>query len=142
MNIFNLDNTWLTLPGKFFSLVKLKLDYTNTFAALSFDIDLLTLPTDDPLMKNWLERWEKRIAKNSNGFETARNIMKSNNPVFILRNHMVEEALTSACHSDYCDFELLLKIVQTPYIYDPENSSYLSAPGREFDRHFQTFCGT
>jgi serine/tyrosine/threonine adenylyltransferase len=123
-------------------MMQLEQDYTNTFAALSSEIDLLTLPTDNPLMKNWLEKWEKRIAQNSSGFETAKKIMKKNNPVIIPRNHQVEEALTNACKGDYRDFEALLKIVQTPYIYDPANSSYLSAPGREFDQHYQTFCGT
>jgi len=123
-------------------MMQLELDYTNTFTALSYDIDILTLPKDDPLMKNWLERWEKRIAQNSKGVETARNILKSNNPVFIPRNHRVEEALTKACEGDFRDFEILLKIIQTPYIYNPENSDFLAAPGRESDAHYQTFCGT
>jgi serine/tyrosine/threonine adenylyltransferase len=132
----------LLVDGFLDIMMQLKLDYTNTFAALSFDIDLLTLPTDNPSIKNWLERWEKRIAQNSRGFETAKKIMKKNNPVFIPRNHQVEGALYNACSGDYHDFEALLKIVQNPYIYDPANSNFLSAPGTEFDRKYQTFCGT
>lgn len=51
-----------------------KLDYTNTFAALSFEIEILGKLIDEPLMRNWLERWNKRIVENSNGLETAKKI--------------------------------------------------------------------
>lgn len=119
-----------------------KLDYTNTFAALSFEIEILGKLIDEPLMRNWLERWNKRILENSNGLETAKKNMKNHNPIFIPRNHNVEEALTKACNGDYSSFDLLLNILKTPYSYNNQFSHFLTAPSQEFESHYQTFCGT
>jgi len=65
-----------------------------------------------------------------NGFETAKNLMTNNNPVFIPRNHQVEKALSRACGGDFSDFEALLKILQTPYIYDHGTAVFWRLPAR------------
>lgn len=68
--------------------------------------------------------------------------MKNHNPIFIPRNHNVEEALTKACNGDYSSFDLLLNILKTPYSYNNQFSHFLTAPSQEFESHYQTFCGT
>lgn len=124
-------------------MARLKLDYTNTFAALTFEIEILSKPlTKEPLMKNWLEKWEKRISANSNGFETAKGIMKNHNPIFIPRNHNIEEALKKANNGDYSSFNQLLNILKDPYNFHNEFSNYINAPDIEFDNAYLTFCGT
>ncbi len=122
---------------------QLKLDYTNTFAALSSEIEPLTAPlTENPLMKKWLLRWKKRVAQNSYGFETAKKIMKNHNPIFIARNHTVEKALDEACDGDYRTFNQLEKILKSPYSYHSGCSNSLNPPSQEFQNSYQTFCGT
>lgn len=122
---------------------QLELDYTNTFTALSFEIETLSQAIrNQPLMKNWLEKWEKRIAQNSSGFETAKKIMKNHNPVFIPRNHNVESALNNACNGDYSSFNLLINLLKSPYNYQNEFDYFLNAPSKEFENNYQSFCGT
>jgi uncharacterized protein YdiU (UPF0061 family) len=121
---------------------QLQLDYTNTFAALRFEMEFPTKLSGNPLMQNWVGSWEKRIALNSNGIESAQNIIKNQNPFFIPRNHIVEDALTRACNGDFSSFELLLKILRTPYSYQKEYRDFATGPGQEFDNNYQTFCGT
>ncbi|TVR81340.1 MAG: hypothetical protein EA412_03145, partial [Chitinophagaceae bacterium] len=122
---------------------KLNLDYTNTFAAFSQEIEILFKPlSNNPLMKEWLKKWEKRINQNSNGIETAKNIMKNYNPIFIPRNHKVEKVLNNACNGDYSDFNTFMNILKSPYSFKDEFHSYLDTPNPDFENEYQTFCGT
>jgi len=122
---------------------RLKLDYTNSFTALSFEIESLNESfTQEPFLKNWLGKWHKRIALNSNGFETAKAIMKTHNPVFIPRNHRVEDALSKAEKGDLNLFNLLQEVMRNPYAYDNGFEDYINAPDDYFDSRYQTFCGT
>jgi serine/tyrosine/threonine adenylyltransferase len=119
-----------------------RLDYTNTFSALSLEIEMENNPLDDPALKEWLERWKNRIGYNEGGFQKAKSIMSNFNPVFISRNHLTEEALENAVLGDIRMFEKLLKVLKNPYKYDENLHSYILPPDSSFDNNFQTFCGT
>jgi len=119
-----------------------RLDYTNTFSALSLEIDFENNPIHDPALKNWLEKWKDRISVNNYGFQKAKSIMKENNPVFIPRNHSTEAALNEAVAGNYSLFDALLNVLKTPYGYNESYHSYLQSSGLEFEKNYQTFCGT
>jgi serine/tyrosine/threonine adenylyltransferase len=118
------------------------LDYTNTFLALAKEIDFETSPVNRSEIKPWLHKWQKTIANNSNGFTTAQLLMKEANPVFIPRNHVVEEALGEAVEGDLTLFEKLLGVVTTPYQSRENHHSYMMPPDAAFETAYQTFCGT
>ncbi|MDO5698992.1 MAG: YdiU family protein [Dermatophilus congolensis] len=67
--------------------------------------------------------------------------MKATNPVYIPRNHRVEEALTAAEAGDMAPFERLLEAVTHPYDERPEFSD-LAGPAPEGGPAHVTYCGT
>jgi uncharacterized protein YdiU (UPF0061 family) len=67
--------------------------------------------------------------------------MDRTNPVYIPRNHLVEEALTAATTDDLAPLERLLEVVTSPYDKRPSLERYAAAAPEEFGR-YRTFCGT
>jgi uncharacterized protein YdiU (UPF0061 family) len=61
------------------------------------------------------------------------------NPVYIPRNHRVEEALTAATAGDLGPFRALLDVVARPYTPRPGLERY-EGPGG--DATYVTYCGT
>lgn len=115
-------------------------DYTNTFLALQSDqITEIALYQSDEF-KHWLGRWEKRIAKEGHKKQVIA-IMRSQNPVVIPRNHLVESALENAVKGDITPFHELLENLSRPYQLPSTPRDFQTVPAG-FDACYQTFCGT
>ena len=63
------------------------------------------------------------------------------NPVYIPRNHLVEEALAAAITGDLDPFERLLEAVTAPYDQRPGLERF-AAPAPDGFGTYRTFCGT
>jgi uncharacterized protein YdiU (UPF0061 family) len=63
------------------------------------------------------------------------------NPVYIPRNHLVEEALAAATGGDLDPFGRLLDVVTAPYGERPGLERYAAPAPRDFGT-YRTFCGT
>jgi uncharacterized protein YdiU (UPF0061 family) len=63
------------------------------------------------------------------------------NPIYIPRNHLVEEALAAATAGDLDPFERLLEAVTAPYDERPGLERYASPAPDDFGT-YRTFCGT
>jgi uncharacterized protein YdiU (UPF0061 family) len=63
------------------------------------------------------------------------------NPVYIPRNHRVEEALDAATQGDLAPFERLLEAVTSPYVERPGLEEYAEPAPEDFGT-YRTFCGT
>jgi uncharacterized protein YdiU (UPF0061 family) len=121
-------------------------DFTLAFRALSDAVEdqtaLRALFADRAALDAWIERWRRRLAEEPEASGAARVLMKSANPAYIPRNHLVEAALTAATErEDYGPFEALLGVLSRPYQDDPALASYACGP-RDEERVLQTFCGT
>ncbi len=105
-----------------------KLDYTSTFRTLSAWLrGEALLP---PGLQAWAERWREQ--------SPDPDAMDRVNPVYIPRNHLVEEALAAD------DLELLHRLVDVlrrPFDERPGLERY-AAPADESFGPYQTFCGT
>lgn len=116
-------------------------DYTNTFRDLSKN----KLPDkclyQSQEFQDWYQRYQKRLEKNSKTLAKAQDLMRTNNPCLIPRNHQVEKALNAANDGDLKPFDKLLEALKEPYKEDPKFQSYQSPP-KENERISQTFCGT
>jgi serine/tyrosine/threonine adenylyltransferase len=116
-----------------------KADYTNTFLYLrrnDFPKDSIY---EKPDFKGWLILWQERISAER---KKAQELMDKNNPAFIPRNHLVEEALDAAStNGDMKPFQELLSVLQKPYADVPGLEKYQEVPV-EVDKGYQTFCGT
>jgi uncharacterized protein YdiU (UPF0061 family) len=67
--------------------------------------------------------------------------MERGNPVYIPRNHLVEEALEAATAGDLEPLQRLLDAVTRPYDVRPGLERY-AAPAPEDFGAYRTFCGT
>jgi uncharacterized protein YdiU (UPF0061 family) len=63
------------------------------------------------------------------------------NPVYIPRNHLVEEALAAATEGDLDPLSRLLAAVTTPYDERPDLERYAEPAPEDFGT-YRTFCGT
>jgi uncharacterized protein YdiU (UPF0061 family) len=120
---------------------KLNMDYTNTFLHLSQEISLDDSPINRPDFKPWLEKWKNAI-NNSCEMQQAKQLMNMHNPVFIPRNHLIEQALDEAVNGNMSLFLKLLDIVSHPYIYQKNLEKFMEPSDADFERSYQTFCGT
>jgi len=89
----------------------------------------------------WSERWQKRLKKEEGVAETTAQAMDRVNPIYIPRNHKVEEALAAATNQDMTPFTKLLDVVIHPFDEVAGNEAY-AEPAPATNRPYQTFCGT
>ena len=69
-------------------------------------------------------------------------LMKETNPVYIARNHKVEEALELAVNEqDFSLFEKLNSVLSDPYVEKEGLHEYTLPAPKEFG-FYKTFCGT
>ena len=83
----------------------------------------------------WLEKWR------SAGGGRRSDAMRRVNPIFIPRNHRVEEAIQAAQVGDYAPFERLNTVLGRPYEEQPENAEF-ERPAQPDEVVERTFCGT
>jgi len=82
----------------------------------------------------WLQRW-RDLGPDADAMDRV-------NPVYIPRNHLVEEALTAATGGDLGPVEKLLDAIRSPFDVRAGLDRYAEPGPREFSASFQTFCGT
>jgi uncharacterized protein YdiU (UPF0061 family) len=93
------------------------------------------------VLADWLTRWRQRIAVQP-ASETATK-MRSVNPIYIPRNHLVEEALDAASDdANLQPFEQLLGVLKNPFEERAEFARYAQPASAEFMADYATFCGT
>lgn len=63
------------------------------------------------------------------------------NPVYIPRNHLVEEALDAATAGDLAPFEALVDVIRRPFDERPGLERY-AAGAPDGSGPYTTFCGT
>ena len=121
-------------------------DFTLVFRRLS-----KTLQGDSDAVRNlfkepdafnaWVVRWQKRLEQEDIVAETTAQAMDRVNPIYIPRNHKVEESLAAAVNQDMTPFTKLLEVVIQPFDEVEGNEAY-AEPAPATNRRYQTFCGT
>jgi uncharacterized protein YdiU (UPF0061 family) len=90
---------------------------------------------DRVLLDAWLPRWRAALAPD------AGSRIRAANPVYIPRNHRVEEALSAATAGDMAPFHALTAVLETPFAEQPGREGYALPAPQGFGR-YRTFCGT
>lgn len=137
-----LAEEWLTL------LKVHAVDYTLAWRYLvdvagGHDDRLRAMCREPSAFSMWLKQWRARLNREPLKAETRIAAMRHANPLYIPRNHRVEEALAAATdHADLAPFDRLLKAVTQPFDEDPELDAYATPAPAEVTVCYQTFCGT
>ena len=96
-------------------------DYTRFFRDLAEAADGASTAVSElfggaDLFSDWLKRWQNRCARDPQSPSERRVAMDRVNPVYIPRNHMVEDALIKAREGDLSPFHRLLGVLADPYV--------------------------
>ncbi|MBL4891319.1 MAG: YdiU family protein [Rhizobiaceae bacterium] len=114
-------------------------DYTNLFRSLA---DLSKEDEGLPCLKDWLPRWHERCAKETVSHSERNAAMNKVNPIYIPRNHLVEEALTAAVSDGDCSkFETLMETLEQPFETRSGYERYAMPAPQDFGP-YKTYCGT
>jgi uncharacterized protein YdiU (UPF0061 family) len=90
----------------------------------------------------WLERWRRRLADEARPDSERQSAMLRANPVFIPRNHLVEEAIAAGTIAgDLAPFHRLVDRLANPWSFDDADERY-ARPATPEQRVHRTFCGT
>ncbi|MGE3246727.1 MAG: YdiU family protein [Beijerinckiaceae bacterium] len=89
----------------------------------------------------WLDGWEQARVRSGFGADLAQERMDAANPIFIPRNHRVEEAIAAGETGDFAPMRRLNEVLQRPFDEQPGAEEFEAAPTPE-ERVLQTFCGT
>ncbi len=85
--------------------------------------------------------WHKRVQQQDLYAETIRQRMNRVNPVFIPRNHKIEEVIEAGLQDDFSLFHEMIEVLAKPYTEQEGYGSYRSPPRPEQVVQ-ATFCGT
>ncbi|MEV0674446.1 protein adenylyltransferase SelO [Mycobacterium sp. NPDC050441] len=88
---------------------------------------------DQPGFDEWLRRWLE--------VSPDADAMNRVNPIYIPRNHLVEEALTAATADDLQPLQDLISALAAPYDERPRLERYAAPAPADFGT-YRTFCGT
>ena len=121
-------------------------DFTQLFRSLGSvlrgnDAHFAELTTKDEALEEWKIRWLAH--HESQGTETLvrADEMDRVNPVYIPRNHKVEEALRAATAGDFAPFEVLHELLNDPYTVVDGRDEYAEPAPSDFGC-YTTYCGT
>ncbi|MGH7747874.1 MAG: hypothetical protein ACREQ5_24405, partial [Candidatus Dormibacteria bacterium] len=94
----------------------------------------------------WADRWRAQLSSQAlssqaSGPLVIADAMDRVNPVYIPRNHQIEEALAAAGAGDLGPFERLLDVLAQPFDERPGLEPY-AAPAPPGFGPYRTFCGT
>ncbi|OBY29033.1 protein adenylyltransferase SelO family protein, partial [Mycolicibacter kumamotonensis] len=87
----------------------------------------------DTIFDDWLAHWRS--------MDPDVEAMDRVNPVYIPRNHLVEQALTAAMRGDLAPVHTLLEVLAEPYREREGLQEYAAPAPPEFGQ-YRTFCGT
>ena len=103
-----------------------KADFTNTFASLGTN-SARNQFLEPEKFDTWEKDWHRRISEEKNVDQT----LTSSNPLFIPRNHRIEQMIKSAIDGDYSIFERLSKAYKKPFTKNRDYEDLREAPNEK-----------
>lgn len=122
-------------------------DYSGTFRALADllrgnPVSLAHVAKDPLALQGWIATWQDRLLRDNQDNAARADAMDRVNPLYIPRNHKVEEALQAASESgDLTLFEKMLEVTADPYTKRDGLGDYVQ-PAPQDAAPYVTFCGT
>ena len=83
---------------------------------------------DRALFREWLPKYRRRCSLEQVDIETRVSLMSANNPKYILRNYMLQNAISRAEKGDYSEVNTLLQLIKKPFDEQPQFENYTARP--------------
>jgi len=123
-----------------------EIDYTLSFRHLrdaaggdaAAFVELFPRPA--PVLQ-WLDQWRDHLSTQGLSVELAASTMRAANPVFIPRNHRVEEMIVAGKGGDFSLFHKFNEVLRHPFEEQPQFREY-ELPPKPHEAVRATFCGT
>lgn len=131
----------------FITMTQQKTDFTLFFRSLTQLANggesdkFITLFEQPSAANEWLKEWENLFNKSHSHATDQAEQMKATNPIYIPRNHRVEQAIDAGLEGDFNVFHELVRILYRPYDEQPDKKKY-EYPPQQHEEVKQTFCGT
>jgi len=121
------------------------IDYTTFFRKLSrYDgkkSEILDLCIYRASLEEWLEAYELRLEKESITTAERHEKMLGINPKYILKNHILQEAIEKAQEHDFSMVDELLKVAHKPFD-EHEELEYLAKPTPIESKNIKLSCSS
>jgi uncharacterized protein YdiU (UPF0061 family) len=101
----------------------------------------LDLFADREAAQAWLAAYEARLERDSTPVEQRESGMLRANPVYVLRNHLAQQAIEAAKAGDAGEIETLLFLLRDPYTERPGYEGY-AAPAPEWADRLEVSCSS
>ena len=102
-------------------LEKNKTDYTIFFHNL-------LKSNDESVFEDWFLQYRDLLKSHNISEESRKKLIKKSNPKFILRNYLLEIAISKAYKGDFSEVKKLQKIMEKPFDEQREDEKYAEAP--------------
>jgi uncharacterized protein YdiU (UPF0061 family) len=103
---------------------QLSLDFTPFFRRLSrYDGDrtaLRALCSDPALLHGWLDRYDARLQQEMLDPQQRHEKMLKTNPKYVLKNHLLQEAIDDAERGDFQRVATLMRLASAPFDEHPD----------------------
>ena len=124
-----------------------QVDFTSFFRALASAARddaqrVRSLFAEPSALDTWSVRWHARLSSQAADPDAVADAMDRINPIYIPRNHHVEEALSAATDGDMQPFRRLVDVLVRPFDERPGLEAYATPAPASFGGAYQTFCGT
>jgi len=107
-------------------------DFTLAFRRLADvgadDRPWLDLFSDPQAARQWLERYQARLAQDARAPAQRKAAMDRANPLYVLRNHLAQQAIQAAQQGDASPIERLVDLLGDPYAERPGQGHYARPP--------------
>ncbi len=123
-----------------------RVDFTSFFRALSSALrgdaaPARSLFAEPSAFDAWANRWRAQLSSQASDLWGIAEAMERANPVYIPRNHQMEEALAAASAGDLEPLRRLLDVLAQPFDERPGLEPYATPAPPSFGA-YRTFCGT
>ena len=124
-----------------------RVDFTSFFRALSAAVrgdvaPVHALFSEPAAFDAWAARWRERLECEGSDPAAVAEAMDRVNPIYIPRNHLVEEALEAATDGDLAPSGRLVDVLDRPFDERPGLERYAQPAPAGFADEYLTFCGT
>ena len=130
------------LIKRFLEILEIEnLDFTNSFRGLIKEVENSNeLISKTDTFKSWKNDWQKLLKNKSNKEEVCKTIT-SNNPAFIMRNHLVEQIIQELLTDKKDTLNKALECIEKPFEKIKHYEKMYVGPTKE-QEVLRTFCGT